>query len=505
LLRKILISWIGQRDLDAVQNDGDGPILATMRHQKPDQTYLLFNYATEKVQPYLEWLRLKAPAPANIDARHATLRSPVDYTDIHHAAQALLQEIWGLHSQAHRSILISPGTPAMQAVWILLGKTRFPAEFLQASPEQGVQPVHLPFAISAEFQPAGAAQAGRQLRELVAADVPETAGFELVVTGHPLLQDLKRRAAALARFDVPVLVLGESGTGKELFARAIHNSSARSNRPFIAVNCGAIPPELIDSMLFGHAKGAFTGALRDAAGVFEQSDGGTLFLDELGELSAPAQVRLLRVLQEGRVVPVGGNKERTVDVRLISATHRDLQADIAERRFREDLYYRVAVGVLELPPLRERQGDVHHLTEYFLIEIAEQLGFQQTPSLTPAARNRLLLHAWPGNVRELRAALLRAALWATDDRIDALDIEGALLVRPAASDNILNRSLGNGFDLDALLHDVERHYLEQALQAAEGSKTKASRLLGLRSHQVLTTRLRSRGLDGSHRKSPRDR
>jgi DNA-binding NtrC family response regulator len=182
-----------------------------------------------------------------------------------------------------------------------------------------------------------------------------------------------------------------------------------------------------------------------------------------------------------------------------------LQADIAERRFREDLYYRVAVGVLELPPLRQRQGDVHRLTEHFLIEIGEQLGFQQTLSLTPAARNRLLQHAWPGNVRELRAALLRAALWSTDSRIDATDIEGALLIRPATSDDILNRSLGNGFNLDTLLNDVERHYLERALLAAEGSKTKASRLLGLRSHQVLTTRLRNRGLDESPRKSSRDR
>ncbi|WP_328585466.1 sigma-54 dependent transcriptional regulator [Marichromatium gracile] len=491
--------------MDAAKDEGDGPVLATIRQQRPDQTYLLFNYAPEKVQPYLKWLRLKAPAPAKIEARHAPLSSPVDYTDIYQAAEAQLQYIWDLHPLAHRSILVSPGTPAMQAVWILLGKTRFPAEFLQASPQQGVQPVHLPFAISAEFQPADATQAGQQLRELVAADVPKTAGFERIITKHPRLQDIKRRAAALARFDIPVLILGESGTGKELFARAIHNSSTRSERPFVAVNCGAIQPELIDSILFGHAKGAFTGALRDTAGVFEQANGGTLFLDELGELSPPAQVRLLRVLQEGRVVPVGADREREVDVRLICATHRDLQANIAERRFREDLYYRIAVGVLELPPLRERQGDVYRLTEHFLIEIGEQLGFQHTLLLTPAARNRLLQHAWPGNVRELRAALLRAALWTTDGRIDAPDIDGALLVRTAASDDILNRSLGKGFDLDALLHDVERHYLKRAMLAAEGSKTKASRLLGLGSHQVLTTRLRRQGLDESPRKSSRDR
>lgn len=491
--KRVLLSWIGQRDLDAAANDGDGPVLATIRHLLPDQTYLLFNYEPARVEPYLGWLRRKVQG--DVVGRHAELRSPVDYADIHRAAEALLKEVWQAHPQAHRTILISPGTPAMQAVWILLGKTRYAsADFLQASPEQGVQPVRLPFSISAEFEPSETAAAGKQLRELVAADVPETAGFERIVTEHPRLLELKQRAAALAKFDVPVLILGESGTGKELFARAIHNLSGRSDGRFVALNCGAIPSELIDSTLFGHMKGAFTGAVRDAVGVFEQANGGTLFLDELGELSAPAQVRLLRVLQEARVLRVGAQNESPVDVRLISATHRDLQADIAERRFREDLYYRVAVGVLELPPLRDRQGDVHRLVNYFLDDIGSQLGFDHPPSMTPAALNRLLCHHWPGNVRELRAVLLRATLWAADARIDVSDIEGALLVRQAVQADVFTRPLGNGFDLDALLAEVERHYLERALEASEGSKAKAIRLLGLRSHQVLSNRMRSRGL-----------
>jgi len=491
-LEQVLISWIGQRDLDAAPSDGDGPVLATIRQLSPQRTYLLYNYAQARVAPYLDWLRAKVEG--EINARHAELRSPVDYVDIHRVAEALLREVWRDHPDAARSILISPGTPAMQSIWILLGKTRFQAELVQASPEQGVQPVHLPFAISAEFDPAQTLAAGRQLREMVAADVPETAGFERIVTAHPPLMALKRRAAALARFDVPVLILGESGTGKELFARAIHNLSARAARRFVPLNCGAIPPELIDSTLFGHRKGAFTGAVRDAAGVFEQADGGTLFLDELGELAAPAQVRLLRVLQEGRILAVGDETEQSVDVRLICATHRDLQAAIAERRFREDLYYRMAVGVLELPPLRERQGDLHRLTEHLLGDIGTQLGLDPVPTLTPSARNRLLQHPWPGNVRELNAVLLRAALWAADGRIDAGDIDDALPAPPTSPADILDRPLGEGFALDDLLQEVERHYLERALRTAEGSKTRASRLLGLNSHQVLTTRMRKHGL-----------
>src|SRR5690554_7031296 len=171
---------------------------------------------------------------------------------------------------------------------------------------------------------------------------------------------------------VPVLVYGETGTGKELFARAIHNAGPRSDKPFVAVNCGAIPPELIDSTLFGHRKGAFTGATADRPGVFQQADGGTLFLDEFGELSADVQVRLLRVLQEGVFTPVGGVAEQRVDVRLIAATHRNLMVEVAEGRFREDLFYRVAVGVLHLPPLRQREGDLLLLSEALLDALGKQ-------------------------------------------------------------------------------------------------------------------------------------
>lgn len=493
-MKHVVVSWIGKRDLDAVDAEaGDGPVLATLRTVQPDQTYLLYNYPPANVAPYLDWLGNRAPGKLN--ARHAQLSSPVDYSDIYKAAEALLHEVWTTHPEAKRQILISPGTPAMQAVWILLGKTRYQADFLQASAEQGVQPVDLPFAISAEFLPLGSASDGLRLREMAAAPVPMTADFERIVTGHPNLMKLKQRAAALARFDVPVLLLGETGTGKELFARAIHNISTRSGKPFVALNCGAIPPELIDSTLFGHLKGAFTGAVRNQAGVFEQAEGGTLFLDELGELSGSAQVRLLRVLQEGVITAVGDAKERPVDVRLIAATHRDLQQDIADHRFREDLFYRVAVGVLELPPLRERHGDLMRLVEHFLGAIQQTLGIDSDLKLSTDARNRLLREAWPGNVRELHATLLRAALWAQDGLLNDADIRDALLGRAEYSTDIMNRPLGAEFDLDTLLGHVEKHYLGRALESAGGVKKDAARLLGLGSHQVLSNRLRSHGMD----------
>lgn len=493
-MKRILISWIGNKDFESCQLDGgEGPILAALRNVRPDLVYLLYNQPDDEVSPYVTWLRERTSAA--IEPRHFSLSSPTEYAEIYQASETMLHEVWTVNPRSEYTIFITPGTPAMQAVWVLLGKTRYDARFLQSSKEQGVQFVDIPFAISAEFLPSGSASEGLRLREMVAAPVLETADFDRIITAHPRLLTLKRRAAVLARFDVPVLILGETGTGKELFARAIHNSSVRNVNPFVALNCGAIPPDLIDSTLFGHIKGAFTGAVRDQAGAFEQANGGTLFLDELGELSAPAQVRLLRVLQEGVITRVGASTECPVDVRLIAATHRDLQAGIAEHSFREDLYYRIAVGVLELPPLRERHGDLIRLIEHFLASIPASLKIALDLRLSPGARNRLLRHTWPGNVRELHATLVRAALWTPDGLIDDAAIDEALTRGSKQPVAILDRPLGAGFDLDALLGEVERHYLQQAIALAGGAKTQASRLLGLGSHQVLTNRLRRHGME----------
>lgn len=494
-MARILISWIGQKDLNAVTAgaSGVGPLLTTLREVQPDISFLLYNYLPAQVLPYLRWLQ--DHSSAKLDARHVSLTSPVDYREIYQASEALLKEIWAKHPDARRQILISPGTPAMQAVWILLGKTSYQAEFLQSSTERGVESVDLPFSISAEFLPSEAVSAGVRLRDMALAPVPETADFERIITAHPVLLRLKRRAAALARFDIPVLLLGETGTGKELFARAIHNQSSYNKAPFVALNCGAIPQELIDSTLFGHVQGAFTGAIRAQAGVFEQADGGTLFLDELGELPLSAQVRLLRVLQEGAIRRVGDERERPVVVRLIAATHRDLHEAIAERRFREDLYYRIAVGVLELPPLRERQGDINLLITRFLGDIRGRLKLDQNLQLAPAARNKLIAHTWPGNVRELHATLLRAAIWAPNGRLEEADIMEAMAARPHPAADVMGRSLGEGFIVDKLLDEVESYYLQRALDAAQGVKTKAAKLLGLASHQTLTKRLLRLGLE----------
>jgi two-component system nitrogen regulation response regulator NtrX len=233
-----------------------------------------------------------------------------------------------------------------------------------------------------------------------------------------LIENIEKVADSSAR----VLITGENGTGKELVARALHRQSPRNKKPFVEVNCAAIPGELIESELFGHMKGSFTGAIQDRAGKFEQADGGTLFLDEVGDMSLAAQAKVLRVLQDGDVTRIGGSKPRKVDVRVIAATNKKLETEIAEGRFREDLYYRLNVVPIQVPPLRERREDIPQLVEHFLVQFARQDGVAPR-SIEPAAIERLTAFDWPGNVRELRNTIERLLILAHGPRVTVADVE----------------------------------------------------------------------------------
>jgi DNA-binding NtrC family response regulator len=237
-----------------------------------------------------------------------------------------------------------------------------------------------------------------------------------VITRSPAMKPVLRSAEKAAASTIPVLIEGESGTGKELIARAIHGAGARRTKPFVAVNCGALPENLVESILFGHEKGSFTGATEKHTGKFVEADGGTLFLDEVGELPLPAQVKLLRALQEGEVEPVGGRKSVKVDVRIISATHRDLIADVKAGRFREDLFYRLHVYPISVPPLRQRSEDIPELARYFLGRIAAEEG-KRVHSLSAQAVSLLSAFRWPGNVRQLENAVFRAVVLTEGEEI----------------------------------------------------------------------------------------
>jgi len=237
-----------------------------------------------------------------------------------------------------------------------------------------------------------------------------------VVTRSPVMQPVLKAAEKAAGSAIPVLIEGESGVGKELVARAIHGTGSRRAKPFVAVNCGALPENLVESILFGHEKGAFTGATERHTGKFVEADGGTLFLDEVGELPGPAQGKLLRALQEGEVEPVGGRKSVKVDVRIISATNRDLISDVKTGRFREDLFYRLHVFPISVPPLRMRRDDVPELARHFLTRIAAEEG-KRIRAISPAGLALLAAHHWPGNVRQLENAVFRAVVLADGDEI----------------------------------------------------------------------------------------
>jgi len=268
------------------------------------------------------------------------------------------------------AIHTSPGTSAMAAVWILLAKTKYAgATLFKSWIDKGGNPhlaeVEIPFDLTLDVLPEIAARRGALL-EPAEPQLPATNAFDALIHRSAAMAAVIRDARRAALYPNPVLILGESGTGKELLARAMHAASLRAGKPWSAMNCAAIPRDLLDSELFGHAKGAFTGAVTDRPGRFEACDGGTLFLDEVGDMPPETQVRLLRVLQEGEIQRVGESKTRTVDVRVIAATNRDLVAAVREGRFRDDLFYRLAVLVLRLPPLRERHEDIFPLAQHFL-------------------------------------------------------------------------------------------------------------------------------------------
>lgn len=490
-----LVSWIGGNDLKATGSPGTeepglGPIAATLKAQAFDAVELLYNYPEDQVKPYLAWLQEQVSTP--ISAHAISLSSPVNFSEIYVQANQQLSRLSA--EGCELSILLSPGTPAMQAVWILLGKTRYPCQFYQSSLEQGVQPVDIPFELSAEYLPAAKNIGSAKISQLAEASAPINAAFENIVTRNPRMQSLKAQAQILAEREVPVLIYGETGTGKELFARAIHNASQRASKPFVPVNCGAIPSELVDSLLFGHKKGAFTGATSDKPGVFEQADGGTLFLDEFGELEPSVQVRLLRVLQEGAFVPVGGTKEQKVDVRLITASHRNLMEAVANGSFREDLFYRVAVGVLHLPPLREREGDLSLLTDTLIKAMSTHDPMLKHKKISPEAKNIILQHPWRGNVRELQSTLLRAALWCQGDAITAADFRQALFNMPEQESGLMNKNVSQDIDIQEIIGGVAANYIRKALAHSGQNKTRAAQLLGLKNYQTLNNWMEKYGI-----------
>jgi len=329
-------------------------------------------------------------------------------------------------------------------------------------------------------------EALRRRTELLRREVHRAVGERPIVAASPAMIELLELLERAAEYKTTVLITGESGTGKEVLARAIHAQSPRRDREFVAVNCGAIPENLLESELFGHARGAFTGADRARRGLFVEADGGTLFLDEIGELPSPLQVKLLRVLQEEEVRPVGESKPRRVDVRVLAATARDLVRDVAEGRFREDLFYRLNVVRLEVPPLRERRQDIPLLVDHFL-ERFRRLLARPVRRIADDALDRLVAYAWPGNIRELENAIERAVILC-DGQTLTLRALPETVVSPAAGSEA-----GEELSLRRNRRIFDTDLIRRALRATGGNRTHAARLLDI-SHRALLYKLKEYGI-----------
>jgi len=302
------------------------------------------------------------------------------------------------------------------------------------------------------------------------------------------MQELSKQIEKLSRSQAPVYISGESGSGKEVVARQIHTGGARHNKPFVPVNCGAIPTELMESEFFGHKKGSFTGASADKQGLFQAAQGGTLFLDEVADLPLAMQVKLLRAIQEKAVRAVGGQQEEKVDVRLLSATHKDLAAEVAAGRFRQDLYYRLNVIELRVPPLRQRREDIPLLTATILKRLTQSGG--KTIKLSPEAQAKLQNYRFPGNVRELENLLERACTLCEGQQIEAEDLQ---LVETTATTRESTANLTQIDNLEDYLEETERSLLMRALEETRWNRTAAAQRLGL-TFRSLRYRLKKLGI-----------
>jgi two-component system, NtrC family, response regulator PilR len=319
-------------------------------------------------------------------------------------------------------------------------------------------------------------------REIIEQELKQTVHFGNIVGNSPRMQHIYQMVRQVAKTRTNVLITGESGTGKELIAKAIHESSDRSDSPFVPVNCGGIPETLMESEFFGHKKGAFTGAIQDKKGLLEAAHGGTLFLDEVGELSIPMQVKLLRAVQERVIRLVGDTRDIHVDIRILSATNKQLEDEVIAGAFREDLFYRLNVIEIKVPPLRERKGDLKYLTQHFIDKYAKEMG-KEVSKVSSYAIDMLKKYNFPGNIRELENLIERSvALSSTNILLPdslAMSIHKRRWIEGIKNKRFDVDEVPNGVSLDDILEEIERSYLNKAMECSNGNKNKASDLLGI--------------------------
>lgn len=432
--------------------------------------------------------------PSNdIKIHMAQIQSPIDYQSISVETERWITK---LSEEADTlSINLTSGTPAMTTLSVLLGKGKSNTRFLQSSPKNAIEEIEIPIDFGQEYVKSASKNIANS-----ATSIPKLQqAFSELTAQSKTMKEVVSKAKRIAASEVPALILGETGTGKELMANAIHKGSLRGNKPIRIVNCGALAENIVDSTLFGHKKGAFTGADKDYAGLFEQTDGGTLFLDEVGELKPDIQVKLLRSLQQGEITRLGDTKTINVNVRVIAATHQDLTQLVEQGTFREDLFYRLAVGIIKMPPLRERVEDIPFIVEQLTNQINES-GLRhpdyKSKNISESGIKFILSQSWQGNIRELWSTLNRAFLWTDSKDIGEKELSDATIIRKVNSQNSdVILSFSDKVDIVQLTENYQKKYLMAALKASGNVKKHATKMLGLKDHQTLTNWMKRLGIE----------
>jgi DNA-binding NtrC family response regulator len=501
----ILLTFAGVRDpfnAEMVQDScTDGPVLSLLKERSFETIYI---FTTPNTLDNARSLQTEIGTHWPDISTHIVfidIPDPTDYEALYLHMFRHSQTILETHKKKKEApryfIATASGTPQMQTVWFLLCQSGIiPSTLLKITPPRFLRPgkkavseIHLTpdsfprmqWPSESELNMAAMIQRMEKL-EVERAEMVLEFGPQRMIGKSPTLLSIRDTIRAASQYDSAILIHGETGTGKEIVARAIHYNSLRKKEPFIVVNCAAIPESLVESELFGHEKGAFTGAIQQQKGKFELADGGSIFLDEIGDMPLPAQAKILRAVQDGEVTRIASVKPIKTNVRIMAATHRDLARMIGENRFREDLYYRLKIIDIHLPALRERREDIPLLVEHFLERNNQR--WRQKKQISREVMRCLLDHAWPGNIRELENAIERAFVLCTGNVIRKDDLPPE--VQRTIEDSVHHAATiaipTGGIDLDQYLSDMEKAYFKEAIRFKEGNKEAAANLLKIKPH-----------------------
>lgn len=479
---KILLSFIG--DNDCYPNEKPGAVLAILHQSQFDKVCLFYNHE-KYLKPASEILSYCAKhfPKLTVEYKEALTANPTDYNTVYPAMYQAVKRILRENKNSKYTISLTSGTPTMHACWIFLRQGGvIDAQLIQISRESKISEVTFELDDFPKIQnideiKVAMTKLARENKNLInRLQRPQ----DNLIGESPEILKVKEQIAIFADTNIPIFIEGETGTGKELVAEAIHYHSSRKEKSLVKINCGAIPSELFESEFFGHTKGAFTGAVADKEGKFKLADGGTILLDEIADLPLNMQTKLLRVLQDGAFVPVGGAKEERVDVRIISATHTDIREMVKNKLFREDLFYRLVHTEIKLPPLRDRGHDKILIAQSILEQL--RLKYGKSKTLDKSAIDLILKYPWPGNIRQLKNALETAFVYPGEilsaENINVIEIE------PAGKSIFVPEE---GVDLD---NEILPKYYEAALKRTNGNAEQAAKLLNL-SPPTFRARLRA--------------